>query len=158
MKIIMPVIAILLVGLSYNGFCEDKVVVVPLISEKKCTGNASSDDVLSGKTFSNAQRTGMAGTMSNNGSINITPSTSSQPIPEGYHNGSGWVEGDPDLIAEKIKKGVDIFGVIGSVECLSSQVIHQLENYCATECGTVVACVAGCGIFYGRLVDLYKCD
>lgn len=56
------------------------------------TGDAVASDVLSGKTFSNAQSTGISGTMINNGAVSGT-ATPSQPytIPAGYHNGSGVV-------------------------------------------------------------------
>lgn len=39
----------------------DKVVVIPLLGEK-ATGNATKEDVLSGKTFSNSSATGLTGT------------------------------------------------------------------------------------------------
>jgi hypothetical protein len=53
--------------------------------------------------------------MPNNGAVTITPGTTNQTIAAGYHNGSGTVAGDPDLIASNIKSGVDIFGVVGNV-------------------------------------------
>lgn len=56
------------------------------------TGDAVAADVLTGKTFSNAQATGISGTMPNNGAVSGT-ATPNQPytIPAGYHNGSGQV-------------------------------------------------------------------
>lgn len=56
------------------------------------TGDAVAADVLSGKTFSNADGIGKTGTMPNNGAVSGT-ATPSQPytIPAGYHNGSGTV-------------------------------------------------------------------
>ena len=58
------------------------------------TGDAIASDVLIGKTFSNAQNTGIAGTMPNNGAVSGS-ATPSNPytIPEGYHNGLGEVTG-----------------------------------------------------------------
>lgn len=138
----------------------DKVSSIQL-----ATGDAAAGDVLSGKTFSNANTTGATGTMPNRGAVTITPSVSNQAIPAGYHNGSGvvsgvsvpaanvltgttiagtagtmpnrgavaitpgttnqtiaagyhngsgYVAGDPDLIAANIRKGTNIFGVVGS--------------------------------------------
>ena len=56
------------------------------------TGNAQPADVLSGKTFSNADGVGKTGTMVNNGAVSQTLSGGqSYTIPEGYHNGSGIV-------------------------------------------------------------------
>jgi hypothetical protein len=77
-------------------------------------GNAQPSDVLSGKTFTNDSGE-QVGTMPNHGAIIFTPGTSNQPIPAGYHNGSGYVQGDPDLIASNIKSGVNIFGVTGTL-------------------------------------------
>jgi hypothetical protein len=77
-------------------------------------GNAQPSDVLSGKTFTNDSGE-QTGTMANHGAYNIMPGTSNIIIPAGYHNGSGVVYGDADLIAENIKQGVDIFGVMGTL-------------------------------------------
>lgn len=72
----------------------------------KPTGDAVPANVLSGKTFSNAEGVGNTGTMANNGAVSVTL-TDQDPtytIPEGYHNGSGVVGfsasggGGPDLI------------------------------------------------------------
>ena len=56
------------------------------------TGDAVAADVLTGKTFSNADGIGKTGTMPNNGAVS-GQATPSQPytIPAGYHNGSGIV-------------------------------------------------------------------
>jgi hypothetical protein len=75
---------------------------------------ASVGDVLAGKTFyqGGVKRTG---TMANQGAKIITPSTTNQAIAAGYHNGSGYVVGDANLIAENILSGKSIFGVVGNV-------------------------------------------
>lgn len=91
------------------------------------SGNAQPSDVLSGKTFTNDNGE-QTGTMPNNGAITITPTTTDQVIPAGYHNGSGKVVGDPDLTPENIKRGVNIFGVTGTLTPapnLSSPVFNQ---------------------------------
>lgn len=70
------------------------------------TGNALPADVLSGKTFSNADGIDKTGTMVNNGAVSIilTDHDPTYTIPEGYHNGNGIVSfsasggGGPDLI------------------------------------------------------------
>ena len=38
------------------------------------------------------------------------PGTSDQAIAAGYHDGSGYVQGDADLAPGNIKEGIDIFG------------------------------------------------
>ena len=68
------------------------------------TGDAVAADVLTGKTFSNANAVGIAGAMVNNGAVSQTiPAGGSYTIPEGYHNGSGTVTaglGGVNFIAE----------------------------------------------------------
>lgn len=72
------------------------------------TGNAQPADVLSGKTFSNADGIDKTGTMPNNGAVSQTLSGGqSYTIPAGYHNGSGVVNCDaPVLTDATIKFGV----------------------------------------------------
>ncbi|MDF2844933.1 MAG: hypothetical protein K0R00_3359 [Herbinix sp.] len=76
-------------------------------------GDAVAANVLAGKKYSNDNDTGITGTMANNGAVTLTPGTADQFITAGYHNGSGKVVGDADLISANIKAGVDIFGVSG---------------------------------------------
>jgi hypothetical protein len=79
-------------------------------------GTADPNEVLFGETFfgnNQANWTLQTGTMPNIGQQNITPGTLAQTISEGYHNGTGAVSGDPDLVVGKIKSGENIFGVAG---------------------------------------------
>lgn len=87
---------------------------MPLLPPKGGRGNAQPSDVLEGKTFTNDQGE-QVGTMPNNGAVVITPGTSNIAVPAGYHNGGGYVVGDPNLVAGNIKKGVQIFGITGTV-------------------------------------------
>jgi len=80
------------------------------------SGNASTSHVLSGYTFYSNNYTKQTGTMPNQGAKIITPSTVNQAIPAGYHNGQGYVKGDANLTPENIKKGVSIFGRVGTYE------------------------------------------
>jgi hypothetical protein len=84
------------------------------------TGSATAAQALSGKTFSTAASSSNTGTMTNNGAVNYTPSTSNQTIAAGYHNGSGAVAGDTDLASGNIKSGVSIFGVSGSTNVVDT--------------------------------------
>jgi len=79
-------------------------------------GTAYATQVLAGVGFSKSDSAGLTGTMYNNGALVITPSGADQHVPEGYHNGSGLVVGDPDLDPANIKEGVDIYGVSGSFD------------------------------------------
>jgi hypothetical protein len=79
------------------------------------SGNAAVNEVLNGKTFSN-DIGDQTGTMPNIGGVSILPSTTTQTIAAGYHNGFGSVVGDPDLIPANIKKDVNIFNVLGTFD------------------------------------------
>ena len=77
------------------------------------SGNAVAGDLLSGKTAS-VDAGDITGTMPDNGTVNITPSTVNQAIPAGKHSGAGIVAGDADLVSGNIKAGANIFGVAGT--------------------------------------------
>lgn len=85
-----------------------------ILQGEGASGNATASDLLSGKTAS-TDAGDIVGTMVNNGAMTITPGVANKPITAGYHNGSGYVQGDSDLIASNIKSGINIFGVNGSV-------------------------------------------
>ncbi|MEB2286330.1 MAG: hypothetical protein B6D46_08245 [Polyangiaceae bacterium UTPRO1] len=94
-------------------------------------GTAVASDVVSGKTFSSAAGLGVTGTMPDNGALTITPTTSPQAIPAGYHNGLGVVAGDADLVAANIKSGIDLFGVTGTFIGLGGELVKtgQTTSY-----------------------------
>ena len=64
----------------------------------------------------------LTGSMANNGAydINITDASRSIPIPEGFHDGYGYVRIDSGekakLIPENIKSGVTVLGVTGNMQ------------------------------------------
>lgn len=62
----------------------------------------------------------VTGTMANVGQQNVTPTTTDITITQGYHDGTGKVAGDADLIAGNIKSGVNLFGVSGSLAVYST--------------------------------------
>lgn len=56
-------------------------------------GTATAAQVLKGVTFTNSSGVGLSGTMPNKGAWTNTPTSSIKVmIPEGYHNGSGYVD------------------------------------------------------------------
>lgn len=82
------------------------------------SGNATASDLLSGKTAS-TDAGDIVGTMINNtnAGIAITPGTTDQAITQGYVDGalgSIKVKGDANLVASNIKKGLSVFGVVGT--------------------------------------------
>ncbi len=83
------------------------------------SGNASTSQVLSGRTFYGSNYTKQTGTMPNRGAVTntITTQGGSYTIPAGYHNGSGKVTASfSNLVASNIKQGVNIGGVTGSLK------------------------------------------
>jgi len=65
------------------------------------------------------------GNLADRGAVTITPSTTNQTIPEGFHNGNGFVEGDADLISDNIRDGVTIFGVTGNIDGIPDSALLQ---------------------------------
>lgn len=95
-------------------------------NDQNAEGNATVQQVLAGRTFSNSDEVGLIGQMANNGGLNYTPSTIAQGIPEGYHNGAGSVEGDADLISANIKAGITIFGVSGKTTVVDTEAANAI--------------------------------
>ncbi|NGQ95513.1 hypothetical protein G3578_10145 [Brevibacillus sp. SYP-B805] len=89
---------------------------------KKLVGDAQPSDVRAGKTFSNADGNDKVGTLPVRATSaqTITPGTASQVLQAGIYDGDITVLGDADLIAANIKNGVNIFGVLGSLNPLNS--------------------------------------
>ncbi|MCM3730081.1 hypothetical protein M3196_00155 [Fictibacillus nanhaiensis] len=85
-----------------------------ILQGEGASGNAIASDLLSGKTAT-TDAGEITGSMVNRGAMTITPGTTNQVIPDGFHNGSGIVLGDPDLIAANILSGKNIFNVAGSL-------------------------------------------
>lgn len=82
---------------------------------KKLVGDAQPAHVLNSKTFSNADGNDKVGTMPNRGGIVLLPGAADVAIPDGYHSGTGKVNGDANLVAGNIRSGVPIFGVNGNI-------------------------------------------
>jgi|GEM_PF-3407086 len=79
------------------------------------TGNADDSDVLITKTYyASDAKTKRIGSMVNRGSITITPSSSDQIIPAGYHNGGGKVSGVV-VPAANVLTGTTIAGTTGTM-------------------------------------------
>jgi len=119
----------------------------------QATGNASPQQVLSGSTFSNSTGVGLIGTMPNIGSFTVYPTTSDIVIPEGYHDGTGYVPGEPNLTPRNIRTGKTIFGVAGNLvdRALAKRVNKTGQVDCWDSSGIVVPCFdAGTGIGTGQ--------
>ncbi|KMY28300.1 hypothetical protein ACZ11_24035 [Lysinibacillus xylanilyticus] len=50
----------------------------------------------------------------------IVPGTTNKAVSAGLHDGTGYVEGSPNLIASNIKVGINMFGVVGTLKDVSS--------------------------------------
>lgn len=77
-------------------------------------GTVVPSQVLAGQTFCGNVNYNAAGTMTNNGAYNITPSGSAQAIPAGYHNGSGTVAAVSVPVAN-VLTGTTIAGQAGTM-------------------------------------------
>ena len=83
-------------------------------------GNATSGNVLNGKTYTSAAGLAIAGTMPNNGAASIQLSDlTAKSVTAGYYSGGTAKVADAEaakIIPENIKKGVTILGVEGTME------------------------------------------
>lgn len=82
-------------------------------------GDADATKILN-KVVAYSKGEKIVGSMSNNGALNYTPTTSSQSIPAGYTSG-GTISAvtsaiDSNIRAENIKKDIEILGVVGTYE------------------------------------------
>ena len=78
-------------------------------------GDASTSDVLSGKTFTSSAGLKATGSIPSKTAATYTPGTADRTISSGqYLSGTQTIKGDANLVAENIKSGVPIFGVEGS--------------------------------------------
>jgi hypothetical protein len=86
-----------------------------IVQGKGGGGNATAAQLLSGATAT-VDSGPITGTMPNNGAVAITPGTANKAIAAGYHNGSGYVVGDANLIPANIPLGKSIFGIQGILQ------------------------------------------
>lgn len=96
-----------------------------LFNTKNAT--ATSKDILLNKTAF-AGDSEIAGTMPNNGTLNITPSKNDQSLPLGYIDG-GTINGDVNLVPENIIEGKTIFGVQGNATGSQLRLVQRNIEY-----------------------------
>lgn len=76
-------------------------------------GNAQPNHVLENYTFTNDSGS-QKGNMPNQGTKIYTPGRNNIAIPAGYHNGQGYVKGEPNLIPQNLVAGLNYFGIQGT--------------------------------------------
>jgi hypothetical protein len=94
-------------------------------------GTAEVGQILVGKTFFGSNQADwnlQTGTMPNIGQQNITPSIADQTISVGYHDGTGKISGDADLISANIKNGINLFGVSGNSNVVDTSTGDAVVN------------------------------
>jgi hypothetical protein len=105
-----------------TGHTLDEIIALAPAADD--TNGAVPGDVLTGKTYWSLRTDGtwgtQAGTMPNRSAVVYTPGTSDQTVAAGYHNGSGHVVGDGDLVAGNIRSGVNIFEVAGDPDVVNT--------------------------------------
>ena len=83
------------------------------------SGDAIAGEVLTGKKAW-VDGVEVTGSMANVGTQNVTPTTTNVTITQGYHDGTGVVSGDADLVSGNIRAGTNIFGVAGNSNVVDS--------------------------------------
>lgn len=99
------------IGILYNGN--------QYLTRDKYTGYTNSD-LLTGNTMYDIAHQIVAGTMSNNGDVVITPTTQEQTKDKGYYNSlkinAVTSDIDSNIVPENIKSGVSVLGVEGTLD------------------------------------------
>lgn len=133
----------LLVGSTAHGMDGEPIEGACTFDTDTSDATLKSAEALEG-TISYGRGIKIVGAMPNNGSVNETIDTKDEEftIPQGYHDGSGKV-GIPQteqdkIIAQNIKEGVTILGVVGNLKP-SSQVTAQAKTVTpSTEKQTII--------------------
>lgn len=113
-------------------------------------GNATADDVISGKTFTSESGLKVTGTITSQGAQTITPGTSDKTIASGkYLSGTQTIQGDANLVAGNIKSGVSIFGVVGTYAGSSSSSMTM-------KTGTTTSATISTGLSSISAIVIYK--
>lgn len=106
-------------GTLMGGYVN-KATEYNVFVSKVIFGNATSGNVLKGKTYTSAAGLEIAGTMPNNGAAAIRLSDlTAKSVTAGYYSGGTAKVADAEaakIIPENIKKGVTILGVEGTME------------------------------------------
>ncbi|MGO4529650.1 tail fiber protein [Paenibacillus sp. 2TAF8] len=93
------------------------------------TGNVTSDDVIAGKTFSNAKANGLTGTIPDRGTGGtVVPGVVDQIKAEGRYTTSIIIKGEPNLIAGNLPKDKTFFGVTGALERMTTSEKQSIAN------------------------------
>jgi len=101
-------------------------------------GNATTDSVLAGRTFSNDEDTGLVGTIPDQSGKTVSSAgftrdgtTIKVKLQKGYYDTSSQVTiSDPDFVADNIRAGKEIFGINGTFTSDSNATTaHVLKGY-----------------------------
>jgi hypothetical protein len=104
-------------------------------------GTAGKDQVLSGYTIGTENGVVDGNILNQGGAVTVTPNTANQIKPAGYYSGDITVLGDADLIPANIKLGVNLFGVAGThndVSSVSAGNVIACETYAETQLTTTL--------------------
>lgn len=113
-------------------------------------GNAVAAHVLAGDKFCAGTIYNGVGSGANNGGVILTPSTAQQAIAAGFHDGTGHVNGDANLLAPNIISGKTIFGVAGSAS--SIKVASGTFNFTTFNTNRGRATISGLGFTPTRTI------
>lgn len=122
----------LLKGYTAHGANGELVTGACTFDADTQDATAADSEILLGKT-AYVKGSKKTGTMANNGGVQLAISEKTQkvPVPQGYHDGSGYAEiaavEQQKLIAENIREGVTILGIQGSMTGTEDAVAETVE-------------------------------
>ncbi|MFB4325999.1 tail fiber protein [Priestia sp. BR_2] len=123
------VAALVAIGVSAST-SETWAQLIPKITAViRATGNATVDDVIAGKTFSNANANGLIGNIPDRGAGGIvTPNTADQTKAAGRYTSAITIKGEPNLIAGNLPKDKTFFGITGLLERMTTAEKQAIAN------------------------------
>lgn len=133
----------LLIGYTAHGADGEKINGACPYDAYTSDATATAAELLKGKTaYRNGEK--FTGTMPNNAAVHglISAKSGLYNIPQGYHDGGGYVEIEPTeqakLIPENIRQGVTILGVEGSMTGTEDAVAETITVTPTVEARTVL--------------------
>lgn len=117
------------IGLSASTIESWAQLITKMSGIIRATGNATTADVIAGRTFSNLNANGLTGTIPDQGAGGtVTPGTADQTKAAGRYTTAITIKGEPNLIAGNLPKDKTFFGISGTLERMTTSEKQSIAN------------------------------
>lgn len=117
------------IGLSASTIESWAQLITKMSGIIRATGNATTADVIAGRTFSNLNANGLTGTIPDQGAGGtVTPGTADQTKAAGRYTTAITIKGEPNLIAGNLPKDKTFFGILGTLERMTTSEKQSIAN------------------------------